>query len=131
MSPHASSVVTMSLAREPEPLPAGSQVEPAESSWAQAADSRRRPLEVAQCSLCGIALPLGLLVPDGGQACADVRWYCKDAKGCTERWTTAGPPVRAYVPPTPGHAFGGAGEAPAGTPAERLVGLPAQEQSVA
>jgi len=30
---------------------------------------RPRPLEVAQCSLCGIALPLGLLVPDGGQAC--------------------------------------------------------------
>jgi hypothetical protein len=25
-----------------------------------------RPLEVAQCSLCGTAFPLGLLVPDGG-----------------------------------------------------------------
>ena len=42
--------------------------------------------------MCGIALPLGLLVPDGGLACADIRWYCKDAKSCTERWTTAGPP---------------------------------------
>jgi hypothetical protein len=50
-----------------------------------------RPLKAAQCSLCGIALPLGLLVPDGGQACADIRWYCKDARSCTERWTTARP----------------------------------------
>jgi hypothetical protein len=54
---------------------------------------RIRPLAVAQCSLCGVALPLGLLVPDGGQGCADVRWYCKDAKSCTERWTTARPPL--------------------------------------
>jgi hypothetical protein len=37
--------------------------------------------------LCGIALPTGLMVPDGGQACADIRWYCKDVKSCTERWT--------------------------------------------
>ena len=50
---------------------------------------RLRPLEAAQCCLCGVALPLGLLVPDGGQACADIRWYCKDARSCTERWTTA------------------------------------------
>ena len=50
-----------------------------------------RPLEVASCSLCGLARPLGLLVPDGGEACADIRWYCKDASSCTERWTAAGP----------------------------------------
>jgi hypothetical protein len=54
--------------------------------------NRPRPLEAAQCSLCGIALPLGLLVPDGSPACADVRWYCKDATSCTKRWTTAHPP---------------------------------------
>ncbi len=54
-----------------------------------------RPLEVARCSMCGIALPLGLLVPDGGQGCADVRWYCKDARSCTGRWTTARPPLSA------------------------------------
>jgi hypothetical protein len=70
-----------------------------------------RPLEVAQCSMCGIALPLGLLVPDGGQACADVRWYCKDAMSCTERWTTARPPGRAVMPADPGNALAGAGEA--------------------
>jgi len=51
----------------------------------------------AQCSLCGIVLPAGLMVPDGGQACADVRWYCRDAKACTERWT-ANPPRRAHLP---------------------------------
>ena len=72
---------------------------------------RPRPLEVAECSMCGIALPLGLLVPDGGQACADIRWYCKDAMSCTERWTTARPPGCAYMPAAAEDAFAGAGEA--------------------
>ena len=48
---------------------------------------RLSQLQSAQCSLCGIALPTGMMVPDGGHACADIRWYCKDAKSCTERWT--------------------------------------------
>jgi len=52
----------------------------------QRKDRLRQP-QSAQCSLCGIALPTGLMVPDGGQACADIRWYCQDAKSCTERWT--------------------------------------------
>jgi hypothetical protein len=72
---------------------------------------RPRPLEVAECSMCGIALPLGLLVPDGGQACADIRWYCKDAMSCTERWTTARPPGCAYMPTAREDAFAGAREA--------------------
>jgi hypothetical protein len=63
-------------------------------------DDRHRQLPSAQCSLCGIALPTGLMVPDGGQACADVRWYCKDAKSCTERWT-ASLPRHAHIAPTP------------------------------
>jgi hypothetical protein len=71
----------------PSPLPA--LAEPP----APAPHDRLRPLAVAECSLCGVALPLGLLVPDGGQGCADVRWYCKDAKSCTERWTAARPPT--------------------------------------
>jgi len=62
-------------------------------------DDRHGPLPSAQCSLCGIALPAGLMVPDGGQACADVRWYCKDAKACTERWT-ASLPRHAHIAPT-------------------------------
>jgi len=69
-----------------------------------------RPLEITQCSLCGIARPLGLLVPDGGQACADIRWYCKDAKACTERWTTARPPRRAHMPAIPAPAVASAAE---------------------
>jgi hypothetical protein len=85
----ASSVVTMPPARQPDPLPAGPRLVPAEAPAEGPGEARRRPLEAAQCALCGVALPLGLLVPDGGQACADIRWYCKDAKSCTERWTTA------------------------------------------
>jgi hypothetical protein len=65
---------------------------------------RPRPLEAAQCYLCGIALPLGLLVPDGSQACADIRWYCKDAMSCTKRWTTAHPPGPAHMPTAPDDA---------------------------
>ena len=95
MATPAPSFMSASLAWEPEPLPVSPHLEPADSS----ADAHRRPLDVAQCSLCGIALPLGLLVPDGGEACADVRWYCKDAKGCTERWTTARPGPRALPAP--------------------------------
>ena len=63
-------------------------------------DDRNRPVPSVQCSLCGIALPTGLMVPDGGQACADIRWYCKDAKSCTERWT-ANLPRHPHIAPTP------------------------------
>jgi hypothetical protein len=71
--------------------------------------------------MCGIALPLGLLVPDGGPACADIRWYCKDAMSCTERWTTARPPGRAHMPAAPDDAFARAEEAvPVRASAERL-----------
>jgi hypothetical protein len=115
MAEPASSATTMSLAREPEQLPISPWLAPADSAAARPGDGRLRPLEVAQCSLCGIALPLGLLVPDGGRACADIRWYCKDARSCTERWTTALPPRHVHVPATPGHVFAAAGEpAPAG-----------------
>jgi len=110
---------------EPEQLPAPALAEPALAAPALAAPAlaapalaepalaevpapaqrdRLRPLEVAQCSMCGIALPLGLLVPDGGPGCADIRWYCKDAKSCTERWTTARPPQAAPAPAVPGAA---------------------------
>ena len=70
-----------------------------DSTAATQRDDRRRPLPSAQCSLCGIALPTGLMVPDGGQACADIRWYCKDAKSCTERWT-ANLPRHPHIAPT-------------------------------
>jgi hypothetical protein len=88
---------------EPEQLPASSlQALPEPPAPAQ--HDRLRPLEVAQCSMCGVALPLGLLVPDGGAGCVDIRWYCKDAKSCTERWTTARPLLHAPAPEVPGAA---------------------------
>ena len=43
---------------------------------------------IEPCWLCGTRLPATQLVADGGSACASVRWYCRDVRGCTERWTT-------------------------------------------
>jgi len=88
MAPHASSAMPLSLEAGLEQLPVGPRLALAEPP-AAAQRNRPRPLEVAQCTMCGAALPLGLLVADGGQACADIRWYCKDAKSCTERWTAS------------------------------------------
>lgn len=51
--------------------------------------------QVERCWLCGIALPVGQLVPDGGSGCADVRWYCRDMRACTHRWTTTARPSAA------------------------------------
>jgi hypothetical protein len=45
------------------------------------------PGPVQPCWLCGIRLPADHMMADGGTACADVRWYCLDKRGCTERWT--------------------------------------------
>jgi hypothetical protein len=109
MAPQASSVVRTSQETRPKQRPASPQPTVADPSAA----TRRelRPLEVAECAICGIALPLALLVPDGGRACADIRWYCKDAKSCTERWTTARPPRDEPTPAYLGNAVAGAGAA--------------------
>ena len=106
MATQATSVMTMPQERQPEQLPTRPRPELADTSAAEQGQGGVRPLEIAECSLCGITRPLGLLVPDGGPACADVRWYCKDAKSCTERWTAARP------------------RTPERTPAERLDGSP-------
>ena len=79
-----------------------------------------RRLQSVQCSLCGIALPIGMMVPDGGQACADIRWYCKDAKSCTERWT-ARLPGTGQVAPAPSVSELRPGAAPDPMPADDLV----------
>jgi hypothetical protein len=50
---------------------------------------------VASCWMCGIRLQQGQMVPDGGDACGDIRWYCEDAQACTERWTSARRQARA------------------------------------
>jgi hypothetical protein len=86
---------------EPRPVQNTTTPDPAPARPAATQHNRPRPLEVAECSLCGIALPLGLLVPDGGQACTDIRWYCKDAMSCAHRWTTATPPVSGHMPAAP------------------------------
>ena len=47
------------------------------------------PAVVKPCWMCGVRLPVGQMVADGTtSACTDVRWYCRDTRGCTERWTT-------------------------------------------
>jgi hypothetical protein len=130
MAPHVSSATAMSPEAGPEQLPISSWRASAESSTVMQRH-RPRPLEAAQCSLCGIALPLGLLVPDGGRACADIRWYCKDAKSCTERWTTALLSRRAQMPMIPGSASVGAGmPVTGGASAERLDGESEEAESV-
>jgi len=120
MAPDASSITRMSLESGPEQLPVSPRLESAEPSTAAQRD-RLRPLEVAECSLCGIALPLGLLVPDGGRACADIRWYCKDVMSCTERWTAARPPGRAHMSAAPASAVADAGEGPPASRPEPLA----------
>lgn len=46
------------------------------------------PAVAKSCWMCGVRLPAGQMVADGTtSACADVRWYCLDTRGCTERWT--------------------------------------------
>ena len=44
---------------------------------------------VVSCWMCGVCLQYRQMVPDGGSACDNIRWYCKDARACTERWTTS------------------------------------------
>jgi len=61
------------------------------------ADQARAPSEegfaarwaaVVPCWMCGIRLQQAQMMPDGGGACGDIRWYCRDTRACTERWTS-------------------------------------------
>jgi len=38
--------------------------------------------------MCGIRLSADQMVADGGSACLDLHWYCRDTRACTERWTS-------------------------------------------
>jgi len=125
MATHASSVFTMSLGTGSDQLPSSPRLAPPASPATTQRD-HLRPLEVAQCSLCGIARPLGLLVPDGGQACADIRWYCKDSISCTERWVAARRQPSAHVPATASPALVAAPE-----PAADEAAKPAQDETAA
>src|ERR1700730_6647823 len=118
MAPQASSAMAMPSAWQPEPFPASLRLVPTDPATTEQGEGRLRPLEqgegrlrpleqgegrlrpleVAECTMCGVTRPLGLLVPDGSEACVDVRWYCKDVRSCTERWTTALPQQPAGLP---------------------------------
>jgi hypothetical protein len=50
---------------------------------------------VVSCWLCGIRLQQYHMVPDGGRACGDIRWYCQDTRACTERWISVRRQARA------------------------------------
>ena len=60
-----------------------------------AAGFAARRAAVVSCWLCGIRLQQNQMVPDGGRACGDIRWYCRDTRACTERWTSARRQARA------------------------------------
>ena len=116
---------------QPEPLPVRPRPALADSPADGQDGNRLRALEVASCSLCGIVRPLGLLVPDGDRTAEDVRWYCKDVRSCTDRWTTALPRRSAGRPDTFGHVVTAAGEpAPAEASAEQMDGRPEEAQAV-
>ena len=53
---------------------------------------------VRSCWMCGIRLPAHQMVADGGSACLDVRWYCRDTWGCTRRWTSHSARLTAIRP---------------------------------
>lgn len=56
---------------------------------------------VRSCWMCGIRLPAHQMVADGGSACLDVRWYCRDTWGCTRRWTSHPARLAAIRPDRP------------------------------
>ena len=59
---------------------------------------------VRSCWMCGIRLPAHQMVADGGSACLDVRWYCRDTWGCTRRWTSHSARLAAIRPDPPDKA---------------------------
>ena len=44
---------------------------------------------VVPCWLCGTRLHSAKMMPDGGDACDDIRWYCLSTRACTQRWTAS------------------------------------------
>jgi hypothetical protein len=64
----------------------------------QAAALQAGPAAVVSCWLCGLRLSAAQMVADGGGACADVRWFCRDIQGCTDRWTSRTARVTGTTP---------------------------------
>jgi hypothetical protein len=69
---------------------------------------------VRSCWMCGIRLPASQMMADGGSACHDVRWYCRDTWGCTRRWTSHSGRLTAIRPDI---------SEPLETPGEHSAGL--------
>ncbi len=77
------------------------------------AGSTTRTGSVVSCWMCGTRLDSSKMLPDGGDGCHDIRWYCQDIKACTQRWTTSrrilpargnlasGDPRRGHLPEGP------------------------------
>ena len=80
--------------------------------------------QVRSCWMCGIRLPVGQLVADGGDACPDVRWYCRDMWGCTKRWTSRSTRLTAVRPDVAEPA------APGEQPASPAAATPAPAMTV-
>jgi hypothetical protein len=80
------------------------------------------PALVRSCWLCGIRLPAHQMVADGGSACPDLRWYCRDTWGCTRRWTSHSARLSA-VRPGIAETQGTSGERAAGRAAARPVAV--------
>ena len=80
------------------------------------------PAPVRPCWMCGIRLPANQMMADGGSACLDLRWYCRDTWGCTQRWTShsARPATRR---PDMAETSEAPGEQPAGLVAVRPVAV--------
>lgn len=57
-----------------------------------------RHAAVVPCWLCGVSSHSNRMIPDGGDACDDVRWYCHDVVSCTYRWTAQAPRFMPEVP---------------------------------
>lgn len=59
------------------------------TSRPSAPDDSARRTALVSCWMCGVCMHASQMMPDGGSACDDIRWYCIDARACTERWTTS------------------------------------------
>jgi hypothetical protein len=62
--------------------------------------------DVVSCWMCGLRQHSSRMMADGGEACDDVRWYCKDPRACTERWISARGQARAGAAGAPPVAAG-------------------------
>src|SRR5690242_14869609 len=79
------------LAAQAKSLPTrgkGFHREPAGTGQPRPAPFGGEPAASNSCWLCGIRLPADQMMADGGSACHDLRWYCRDTRACTERWTS-------------------------------------------